>query len=94
VQVSFVQVSFQNANACPRHGSAADPAGATVLHYHGRHCGKATVMPNRTVVCGATGASRRYAIHSPLTKRLIGDNPFADDHPADPKLSGRVIEES
>jgi hypothetical protein len=51
-------------------------------------------MPNRTVVCGATGASRRYAIHSPLTKRLIGDNPFADDHPADPKLSGRVIEES
>jgi hypothetical protein len=27
--------------------------------YHGLHCGKATVMPNRTVVCGATGASCR-----------------------------------
>jgi hypothetical protein len=51
-------------------------------------------MPNRTVVCGATGASWRYAIHSPLTNRLIGDHPSRTITQPTPKLSGRVIEES
>jgi hypothetical protein len=43
-------------------------------------------MPNRTVACGATGASGRYAIHSPLTNRLICDNPSRTITQPTPKL--------
>ena len=37
--------------------------------------GNATVRPKLIVVCGAIGAYCRYAIHCPVTKRLIGGSP-------------------
>ena len=45
--------------------SLSTPSGGRMLRgpktvvYHGRQFGKAIVMPKRTVVCGATGASWR-----------------------------------
>jgi hypothetical protein len=50
-------------------------------------------MPKRTVVWGATGASCRYAIHSPVTKRLMGDRPGRTNTYPSPKLSGNVVED-
>ncbi len=42
----------------PAIGSFAVHHLPALLHQsHSRHCGKAIVMPNRTVVCGATGAN-------------------------------------
>jgi len=50
-------------------------------------------MPKRTVVWAATGASCRYAIHSPLTKTFMGDQPWRSITYPSPKLSGSVVDE-
>jgi hypothetical protein len=73
--------------------SRSAPSSRLGVAYHGLHCGKAIVMPNRTVVCGATGASCRYAIHSPLTKTLMGGNPSRIITYPTPKLNGTVVDD-
>lgn len=59
--------------------------------YQGLHCGNATVIPNRTLHSGATGASSRQAIHSPLTKTLRGGQPSRTVTCPSPKLTGSSV---
>jgi len=61
--------------------------------HHGWNCGKAIVIPNRTVVWRATGAFLRYAIHSPLTKKFRGGEPSRGITYPRARLSGKVVGE-
>ena len=55
--------------------------------------GNATVRPKLIVVCGAIGAYCRYAIHCPVTKRLIGGSPGSTSVRPRPTLSGNIVGE-
>src|SRR5262245_6783816 len=68
-----------------------EPSGGNPTRHQGLSSGKATVSPKRTVLCGATGASSRCTIHSPVTKKFNGGEPSRGTTYPRPRLSGSVV---